>query len=99
LLSARLVTAEEAKEMGLVNHVVAVEDVLPKAMEVAEAIAQNSPTSLAMTKKLLVAAPSMGLQEGLRYAIELNALARTTDDLKEGVSSFLEKRSPNWHER
>ena len=40
--------------------------------------------------------PSMGLEEGLRYATEVNALARTTDDLKEGVAAFLEKREPRW---
>ena len=98
LLSARLMEADEVKAMGLANHVVPTEAVFDKAIELAEAIVENSPTSLAMTKKLLVAAPSMGLQEGLRYAIELNALARTTDDLKEGVASFLEKRKPNWRE-
>jgi methylglutaconyl-CoA hydratase len=51
-----------------------------------------------MTKTLLAALPSMGLGEGLRYAIELNALARTTSNLKEGVAAFLEKRDPSWRQ-
>lgn len=96
LLSARLITADEAKQIGLVNHVTDAAGVLEKALAIAEEMTQNSPSSLAMTKKLLAAAPSMGLQEGIRYAIELNALARTTDDLKEGIGSFLEKRKPVW---
>jgi methylglutaconyl-CoA hydratase len=96
LLSARLITADEAMQMGLVNHVVEADQVLAKALTLAEEMVQNSPSSLAMTKKLLAAVPSMGLHEGIRYAIELNALARTTNDLKEGVSSFLEKRKPVW---
>ncbi len=96
LLSARLIAADEAKKMGLVNHVTDAANVLEKALAIAKDMTQNSPSSLAMTKKLLAAAPSMGLQEGIRYAIELNALARTTDDLKEGIGSFLEKRKPVW---
>jgi methylglutaconyl-CoA hydratase len=38
----------------------------------------------------------MGLEEGLRYAATLNAWIRTTNDLKEGVAAFLERREPNW---
>lgn len=96
LLSARLITADEALGMGLVNATAPAEKVLPSALERARHMAQNAPSSLAMTKTLLAAAPSLGLSEGLRYACELNALARTTDDLKEGVSAFLEKRDPVW---
>ena len=59
-------------------------------------MAKNAPSSLAMTKSLLSSVPSLGLLEGLRYATEVNALARTTDDLKEGVAAFLEKREPGW---
>lgn len=82
--------------MGLVNEVCAAEAVLPRALERAAALAANAPSSLAMTKLLLAGVPSLGLAEGLRYAGELNALARTTDDLKEGVAAFLEKRAPRW---
>ena len=96
LLSARLIEADEALRMGLVNEVCAADRVLGRGLELAAQLAKNAPTSLAMTKSLLAAVPSMGLQEGLRYASELNALARTTNDLKEGVSAFLEKREPKW---
>ena len=98
LLSARLVRADEAREMGLVNEVCAEEEVMAQALARANELANNAPTSLAMTKQLLAAVPSMGLDEGLRYAVEVNALARTTDDLKEGVSAFLEKREPRWQD-
>lgn len=96
LLSARLVEADEALRMGLVNEVCSADKVLERGLELAAQLAKNAPTSLAMTKSLLAAVPSMGLQEGLRYAAELNALTRTTNDLKEGVSAFLEKREPEW---
>ena len=96
LLSARLVTANEALAMGLVNRVEAEDDVLDVALALAAQLAQNAPSSLELTKSLLAALPGMGLQEGLRYAVEVNALSRTTDDLKEGVAAFLEKRDPSW---
>lgn len=96
LLSARLISAEEAKAMHLVNEVQKPVDVWGRALELAQTITQNAPSSLALTKQLLADAPGMGLSEGLRYAVELNALARTTDDLKEGVAAFLEKRAPSW---
>ncbi len=96
LLSARLIDADEAERIGLVNEVCAEEEVMGRALERAQALAANSPSSLAMTKLLLASVPSMGLFEGLRYAGELNALARTTPDLQEGVAAFLEKREPRW---
>ena len=96
LLSARLVTANEALAMGLVNRVEADGEALDVALSIAAQLADNAPSSLALTKSLLAALPGMGLQEGLRYAVEVNALSRTTDDLKEGVAAFLEKREPSW---
>ena len=96
LLSARLVDAEEAVAMGLVNEIAPPGEVLGRAVARARIMARNAPSSLAMTKALLVSVPSLGLLEGLRYATEVNALARTTDDLKEGVAAFLEKREPGW---
>ncbi len=96
LLSARLISANEARHMGLVNHITAPEKVLDHALELAMQITANAPSSLAMTKSLLADLPGMGLSEGLRYASEINALARTTTELKEGVAAFLEKRPPDW---
>ncbi|HEX7022042.1 MAG TPA: enoyl-CoA hydratase-related protein [Trueperaceae bacterium] len=96
LLSARLVGAREALGMGLVNEVCAGEQVLERALARAEGMAANAPSSLALTKALLAAVPGMGLADGLRYAVEVNALSRTTDDLAEGVAAFLEKREPSW---
>ena len=96
LLSARLVGAEEAAAMGLVNEVAPPDEVVERAVARARAMAKNAPSSLAMTKSLLASVPSLGLLEGLRYATEVNALSRTTDDLKEGVAAFLEKREPRW---
>jgi methylglutaconyl-CoA hydratase len=96
LLSARLISAQEALAYGLVNEVVPEEEVLPRALALAQSMAQNSPTSLDLTKTLLSALPGMGFFDALRYAAELNTLARGTADLQEGVAAFLEKREPRW---
>ena len=96
LLSARLVSAREALEMGLATEICPPEEVLERALARASAMAENAPASLAATKALLAAVPGMGLHEALRYATEVNVLSRTSDDLREGVSAFLEKREPAW---
>lgn len=96
LLSARLLTAPEALEVGLVDEVTAAGDVLERGVERAAAMAANAPSSLAMTKALLASVAAVGVEDGLRYAVEVNALARTGDDLAEGVRAFLEKRPPRW---
>ncbi|MDQ3397293.1 MAG: enoyl-CoA hydratase-related protein [Deinococcota bacterium] len=96
LLTGRLISAGEAHAFGLVNDVVKESEVMPRALELAALTAKNSPTSLELTKTLLCALPGMGLFEALRYAVDLNTLARGTADLQEGVGAFLEKRDPSW---
>ena len=96
LLSGRLVGAEEAWRIGMVSEVAAPENVLPRALERAHDLTRSAPSSLALTKTMLAAAPSLGLHEGLRYAADLNALARAGSELREGVAAFLEKREPEW---
>ena len=96
LLSARLVTADEAVAMGLVNEVATPGQALAAAIDRARGLARNAPGSLAMTKALLAGVPSMSLEDGLRYAVEVNALAREREELREGIRAFLEKREPHW---
>lgn len=96
LLSARLYDAEAALRLGLVNEVVPAGRALTRAREIATELAGNAATSLALTKSLLAAVPGMGLEDGMRFAIEVNALARGTTELREGISAFLEKREPSW---
>ena len=96
LLEARPVSAAEALELGLVSEVVPEERVMERAIEVARAIAANSPMALAASKRLLVESGGLALEEALTLAIEANARARSSDDLREGVRAFLEKRPPEW---
>lgn len=97
LLSARLVGADEAARMGLVNEAVAPGQSLARTLELAEAVTANAPMSLRVTKQMLAAAPHQSLQDGLLQAAELNAAARGSESLKEGVTAFLEKRPADWN--
>ncbi len=99
LLTGRVFSAQEAQEMGLANHVVAKDSLLEKARELAREISQNSPTAVRLTKELMKDLQGLSLDKGLMAALHLNTLVRTTEDFKEGVSSFLEKRRAKWKRR
>ncbi len=96
LLTGRLFDAAEAHRYGLVNDIVWPEKLMPRARELANQIAQNSPTSVRVTKKLINGYLDKQLDAQFAAAIEENARIRTTADFREGVSSFLEKRKPRW---
>lgn len=96
LLTGRLVSAQEAYRMGLINEVVPDGQAETRALELAAELAQGSATALATTREMLSLLPGMGLAESLRYAVGVNAWTRTTADLREGVAAFLEKRAPGW---
>jgi methylglutaconyl-CoA hydratase len=96
LLTGRLFDAGEAHRYGLVNDIVWPEKLMPRARELANQIAQNSPSSVRVTKKLINSYLDKQLDAQFASAIEENARIRTTADFREGVSSFLEKRKPRW---
>ena len=96
LLSGRLFDAAEAKRLGLVNEVVAPEQLIERARNLAQQILENSPSSVRATKKLINGFIATNLNQQIAEAIEDNARIRTTADFREGISSFLEKRKPRW---
>ncbi len=96
LLTARLVSAEEAAGMGLVNEVVEPERLIARARELAQTLAANSPESLLATKRLLLDFGEAKVERQLALAVDANARIRQTEDFREGISSFLEKRQPRW---
>jgi len=96
LLTGRIIGAEEAARMGLVNEIVAPENLLARARELAGLLMQNSPASLRSTKKLLNDHARAELDTQIEAAVRENAVVRTTADFREGITSFLEKRKPVW---
>jgi methylglutaconyl-CoA hydratase len=99
LLTARLITAEEAQQMGLVNEVVRDVGLMERALRLAHLLLKNSPESMRATKHLLSAHVKERLDRQLKAAVEMNANSRSTDDFREGVSAFLERRTPQWPSR
>jgi len=96
LLTGRIIGADEAFRMGLVNEIVAPDKLMERTRALAATLMQNSPASLLATKRLLKTYASAELGMETDAAIEENARIRTTADFREGVSSFLEKRDPRW---
>ncbi len=96
LLTGRIIGAEEAARMGLINDIVAPDMLMTRARELAALLMENSPASLRATKKLLSDHARAELDTQIEAAVRENAAVRTTADFREGITSFLEKRKPVW---
>ncbi len=99
LLTARLISAEEALQMGLVNEVVRDTSLMERAIRLARQLLKNSPSSMRATKQLLSARVKDQLDRQLQEAVETHATVRSTEDFREGIAAFLGKRAPNWPSR
>ena len=96
LLTGRLIPAEEALEMGLITRVVAAPELMRESRALAGKLLQNSLQAMAATKRLLSGHARARLDAEINAAIAANVEARATEDFKEGVRAFLEKRKPDW---
>ena len=96
ILTGRLITAEEGEKYGLVARVVPVEKLLDEAMEAATTIASMSLPSVMMAKECVNRAYEMPLDEGLLNERRNFHALFSTHDQKEGMTAFLEKRSPDF---
>ena len=96
LVTAEKVPAARAKEIGLVNHVVPDDQLMPFCMDLAKRIARNSSTAIGMGKKLM----TDGLEMDLEKAFEMETLMIGTNygghDQREGMAAFMEKRTPEF---
>ncbi len=96
ILTSRLVDAAEAKQIGLVSEVVAPSHVLPRAQEIASAIAKHGPIASRFLKEAVLQGLDMTLSQGLRLEADLSFLLQSTADRTEGIDSFLERREPEY---
>lgn len=96
ILTSRVVNAEEALAIGLVNKVVASGDVPDSALKVAQTIASHGPIAAGYLKEAVLKGVDMTLEQGLRLEADLNLLLQTTADRVEGIQSFLQRRSPDY---
>ncbi len=98
LLDRRL-SAEEARQFGLVNHVFPVEVYLEEALKLAKRLARQAPVAVRLGKEAVNKAFELSLQEGLAFERRAFHLLFATEDQKEGMAAFVEKRRPHWKGR
>jgi E-phenylitaconyl-CoA hydratase len=92
LLTGDAIDAATAARWGLVNRLVAAEELLPAALEYARRIAANAPLAVQACKELALRAPELGLTAGLRMEQLVNRMLLGSRDAKEGALAFVEKR-------
>lgn len=99
VLTGKFITAERAYELGLVNKVVPVELYLEEAVKLAREVAQQSPLAIRLAKEAVLKAYDSPLSEGLEFERKNFYLLFATEDQKEGMAAFVEKRAPDFKGR
>jgi 2-(1,2-epoxy-1,2-dihydrophenyl)acetyl-CoA isomerase len=95
-MSARVVPAAEARELGMVNEVLADDALDARALALARELAESATFALAMGKRMFRAAMQPSLEAFLDLEANAQGLVLQSDDRKEGVAAFLEKRKANF---
>jgi len=99
VLTARMMDAAEAERAGLVSRIVGADKLLDEALAAAEVINALSPASVALAKACVNKSFEGGLRDGVDYERRIFHSLFATEDQKEGMAAFLEKRKPVWRER
>lgn len=96
ILNNRTLTAQEAYQFGMVNHVVPVDGYLDEALKLADQIAARAPVALRVAKKMINESFERTLSDGLSEEKQQFYNLFATEDQKEGMQAFIEKRKPEW---
>src|SRR5216117_1061386 len=96
LLGSEIIDADRAKEIGLVNRVVAQADLMNEAQKFAQSVLQGAPGALAQTKRLIEELWSSSVKEDVDLALKYHMQARDSEEAREGIAAFNEKRKPKW---
>ncbi len=99
LLYGNLIKPPEALALGLINKIVPRDEIESQAMEWAEELAKKSPIAVQIAKTSFYHSEDMNYEQQFAYMNEAFARLCTTDDAKEGVNAFFEKRNPVWQEK
>lgn len=99
ILSGRTVTAAEALTMGLVDHVEPADQLLDRAVALAQQIASQAPVAVRTAKAAIVRGEDLPLDQALNLERDLATFLYTTEDAQEGPRAFVEKRAPRWQGR
>lgn len=98
LFGGELFEAERAREIGLVNRVVAPNELENETQKIVAAVLQGAPGALSNTKRLLEILWPTSVREDIEQALAFHMQARESTEAKEGVAAYLEKRKPRWAE-
>ena len=96
ITTGRMVSALEAKSIGLANHVVPPDELMNKCMEIANQILKNGPNAIAKSLKCIQKRMGMSMEDGLEIEVKNFSKLFATEEAKEGLSAFVEKRKPNF---
>jgi len=96
LLGSELIDAERAKEIGLVNRVVARNDLMTEALKFAGSVLQGAPGAVAQTKQLIEELWWRSVKQDVDLALKYHLQARESNEAREGIAAFNEKRKPKW---
>jgi methylglutaconyl-CoA hydratase len=96
LLGSELIDAGRAKEIGLVNRVVAKDDLINEAQKFAQSVLQAAPGAVTQTKRLIEELWWRSVQDDVDLALKYHLQARESSEAREGIAAFNEKRPPTW---
>lgn len=96
VLGGELIDATRALEIGLVNRVVAPDQVMNEAQKFAASVLQGAPNAIANTKRLIEELWATSVKEDVDLALKHHMQARESVEAREGIAAFNEKRAPNW---
>jgi len=96
ILTAEMINAREAHRIGLVNRIVAAEELLSTVTKMAHAVATKGPIALRYAKEAVLQGLNMTLEQGLRLEADLYFLLHTTKDRTEGIKAFQKKRKAKY---
>jgi enoyl-CoA hydratase len=96
ILTGRQITAEEAQKAGLVNKVVPIEFYLEEAQKLAHEISDKPPIAVRLAKEAILKSFDTTIEMGLEYERKNFYLLFASEDMREGMSAFIEKRKPEW---
>lgn len=99
LFTGRLIHGDEAERLGLINYAVDADEVLPKAMELAEEIAASAPIAVRMMKRTFYRGLGWDVKNAAFEEAFAQAVTVGTEDVKEGMAALLEKRTPDFKGR
>ncbi len=96
ILTGEAIDALQAYEIGLVNRVVSLKELMPAVMETAQTMSLKAPISLRYAREAIHKGLDLTLEQGLRLEADLYSLLQTTEDRTEGITAFLERRQPQF---